>query len=103
MCGASRATSSAALDVEAYLLPVVLQIEKQNTHTLGRIMSRQTVPELGGISRVGPAATHAYPPTITHCAIFIGDTKTNTQQTSTPQRQYHLSLHRRGGEDLPHI
>lgn len=37
ICGAFRATSRAALDVETHLLPVAQQIEKHNMHTLGRI------------------------------------------------------------------
>ncbi|KAI6789402.1 hypothetical protein KC331_g213 [Hortaea werneckii] len=49
--GAFRATSSVALDVEAHLLPVVQQIERHNTDTLGRIMTCQTAPELDHISR----------------------------------------------------
>lgn len=49
--GAFRATSSVALDVEAHLLPVVQQIERHNTDTLGRIMTSKTAPELDHISR----------------------------------------------------
>jgi hypothetical protein len=61
ICRAFRAMSSAALDVEAHLLPVAQQIEKQNTHTLSRIMSCQAVPELGNISRVGPTGNSRIP------------------------------------------
>ena len=61
ICGAFRATSIAALDVEAHLIPVVQQIEKQNTHTPGRIMSCHTVPELGDVSRVGPSGNSRMP------------------------------------------
>jgi hypothetical protein len=40
---------------------VAQQIEKQNTHTLSRIMSCQAVPELGNISRVGPTGNSRMP------------------------------------------
>jgi hypothetical protein len=79
---AFRATSSAALDVESHLLPIAQQIEKQNTHTLSRIMSYQAVLELGNILRVGPA-THAYLHILAYYAVLIDDTKTRTLQTST--------------------
>lgn len=46
ICGAFRATSQAALDVEAYLLPVEQQIWKHNVTTLGRILSCQDIPQL---------------------------------------------------------
>jgi hypothetical protein len=58
---AFRATSSAALDVESHLLPIAQQIEKQNTHTLSRIMSYQAVLELGNILRVGPTGNSRIP------------------------------------------
>ena len=61
ICGAFRATSSAALDVEAHLLPVVQQIEKQNTHTLIRITSCQAVPGLGNITGAGPSGNSRMP------------------------------------------
>lgn len=51
ICGAFKATSRAALDVEAYLLPVAQQIEKHNMHILGRIMSCSMIPELDDICR----------------------------------------------------
>lgn len=55
ICGACRATSRAALDIGAHLFPVIQQIEKDNKHALGRIMSCQTIPELRDISMQGPS------------------------------------------------
>ena len=39
ICGAFKATSAAALDVETFLLPVKAQIEKHNAEALGRMLS----------------------------------------------------------------
>ena len=61
ICGAFRATSSTASDVEAHPLPVVQKIEKPNTHTLSRNTSCQEVPELGNISRVGHSGNSRMP------------------------------------------
>ena len=43
ICGAFKATSTAALDVEAFLLPIERQIEKHNAETLGRTSSCQSI------------------------------------------------------------
>ena len=41
ICGAYRATSTVALEVEAFLLLIRRQIEKHNVETLGRLLSSQ--------------------------------------------------------------
>ena len=41
ICGAYRATSTVALEVEAFLLLIQRQIEKHNVETLGRLLSSQ--------------------------------------------------------------
>jgi hypothetical protein len=51
ICGAFKATSRAALDIETLLLPVAQQIEEHNMHTLGRIMSCSMTSELDDICR----------------------------------------------------
>ena len=50
ICGAFKATSRAALDIETHLLPVAQQIEKHNAHTLSRIMSSSMISEFDGIA-----------------------------------------------------
>lgn len=51
ICGAFKATSRAALDIETHLLPVAQQIEKHNAHALSRIMSSNMVSEFDGRPR----------------------------------------------------
>lgn len=48
ICGAFKATSRAALDIETNLLPVAQQIEKNNAHTLSRVMSSSMISEFDG-------------------------------------------------------
>ena len=46
ICGAYRATSRTALDIEAYLLPMKEQIWKHNMETLARMRCSANIPEL---------------------------------------------------------
>ena len=55
ICGAFRATSRAALDVETHLLPVAQQIEKHNMQTLDRIMSGSMATAFDDICRNHPS------------------------------------------------
>jgi exonuclease III len=50
ICGAFRATSRAALDIETHLLPVAQQIEKHNAHALSRIISSNMISDFDGIA-----------------------------------------------------
>lgn len=50
ICGAFKATSRPALDVEAYLLPIEHQIWKHNTEALGRMLTSDNIPELSGLA-----------------------------------------------------
>jgi ribonuclease HI len=67
ICGAFKATSRPALDVETHLLPIEHQIWKHNTEAVGRMLTSDGLPELSGLaeecSRVGQQkkVTHKSP------------------------------------------
>lgn len=50
ICGAFKATSRPALDVEAHLLPIEHQMWKHNTEALGRMLTSDGLPELSGLA-----------------------------------------------------
>jgi ribonuclease HI len=49
ICGAYRATSSAALDIEAHLLPIEQQIWKHNADVVTRLLSSKATAEMAGL------------------------------------------------------
>ena len=58
ICGAFRATSRAALDIETHLLPVEQQIWKHNTETLGRMLTSDGFPEMSALADEPDPSTH---------------------------------------------
>lgn len=50
ICGAYRATSSAALDVEAHLLPIEQQIWKHNADAITRLLSSRPAADMAGLN-----------------------------------------------------
>jgi hypothetical protein len=60
ICGAYKATSNAALDVEAYLLPIKQQIWRHNADTVTRLLSSTDVAAASGFqtSTVQPTAAN---------------------------------------------
>tara|TARA_R110002003_G_scaffold1780_2_gene23516 strand:+ start:2885 stop:3280 length:396 start_codon:yes stop_codon:yes gene_type:complete len=49
ICGAYRATSNAALDIEAHLLPIEEQIWKHNADVVTRLLSSKATAEMAGL------------------------------------------------------
>jgi ribonuclease HI len=49
ICGAYRATSSAALDIEAHLLPIEQQIWKHNADVITRLLSCKPISDTAGL------------------------------------------------------
>jgi ribonuclease HI/exonuclease III len=49
ICGAFRATSRAALDIEAFLLPIEQQIWKHNADTITRLLSCKHIADTAGL------------------------------------------------------
>jgi ribonuclease HI len=60
ICGAYKATSNAALDVEAYLLPIKQQIWRHNADTVTRLLSSTDIAAASGFqtSTVQPTAAN---------------------------------------------
>lgn len=56
ICGAFKATSRAALDIEAFLLPIEQQIWKHNADTITRLLSSKTIASTVGFQPTD--ATH---------------------------------------------
>ena len=50
ICGAFKATSRPALDVETHLLPIEHQIWKHNAEAVGRMLTCDGLPELSGLA-----------------------------------------------------
>ncbi|KAH6044453.1 hypothetical protein HBI67_247390 [Parastagonospora nodorum] len=57
ICGAYRATSHAALNVEAYLLPIEQQIWRHNADAITRLLSSQAMTDMSGIQKDSPQPT----------------------------------------------
>lgn len=81
ICGAFKATSRAALDVETHLLPVEQQIWKHNTETLSRMLSCQDLTEL-----TSPERNKA--------------TQRHKRAHASPLRSIHREVKRRGATGL---
>jgi hypothetical protein len=66
ICGAYKATSRAALDIEAYLLPIEQQIWRHNADLITRLLSCKHIADISGLQRRRPQLAIAGRPTVRH-------------------------------------